>query len=138
MRTGRESGAGLLIASAVVIKSYAVLFVPYLIARRKTASIVPVVIGLGVALLAPAALYGFEGNAALLEDWWRTVTETTAPNLLDRNNVSAAPVFTRSLGPGRHAEALAAASVLALIAAAAFVFVRRSGLFPKAWKSDFC
>jgi Glycosyltransferase family 87 len=64
MRTGRESGAGLLIASAVVIKSYAVLFVPYLIARRKTASIVPVVIGLGVALLAPAALYGFEGNAA--------------------------------------------------------------------------
>jgi Glycosyltransferase family 87 len=132
MLTGRERGAGFLMAAAVIVKPYAVLFLPYLVARGKTASIVMVVIGLGLALLAPAALYGFEGNSALLQDWWRTVTGTTAPNLLDRNNVSAASVFTRSLGPSRLAEALAAATVMALIAAAAFVFVRRSRLtFPE-------
>jgi hypothetical protein len=132
MQTGRESAAGLLIAAAVVVKPYAVLFLPYLIVRRKTSSIVTVVVGLVVAFLAPAILYGLDGNAALLKEWWRTVTETTAPNLMDRNNVSAASVFTRSLGPGRPAELLATASVLALLLSAGFVFARRSNLaFPE-------
>jgi hypothetical protein len=109
-----------------------VLFLPYLVVRRNTASIATVVVGLGLAFLAPTILYGFEGNAALLKAWWRTVTETTAPNLMDWNNVSAASVFTRALGPGRPAELLAATSVLVLLSAVAFVFARRSGIgFPE-------
>ena len=46
-------------------------------------------------------------NTPLLGEWWRTVSETTAPNLLDFNNVSAASVFTRWLGPGPTAQTLA-------------------------------
>jgi hypothetical protein len=128
MRIGQELAAGLLVAAAVVVKPYAVLLVPYLAARRKPASLAGVGIGMAVALLLPATLYGFAGNARLLSEWWRTVTDTTAPNLADYNNVSAASVFARWLGPGPTAEALATALVLALLAVAGIVFLKRSGV----------
>jgi hypothetical protein len=128
MRGRSESAAGLLVAAAIVVKPYAVLFLPYLVARRRLPSIVAACAGLVAALLLPAAFYGVEGNAELLRQWWTTVTETTAPNLLDMNNVSAMSVFTRMLGPGRTAEVLALMLVLVLLAAAALVFVRRRGL----------
>jgi hypothetical protein len=132
MRTSSEAVAGLLIAGAIVVKPYAVLFLPYLLARGKVASIATASGGLVVALLTPAIVYGFDGNLTLLGDWWATVTTTTAPNLLDFNNVSAMSVFTRMLGPGRTAEALALLLVLAVLASAAVVFAKRRGLpFPE-------
>ena len=100
MRAGREMAAGLLVAVAVVVKPYAVLLMPYLAARRRFGSLAGAGIGLGIALLLPIVAYGFSGNLTLLGEWWRTVTETTAPNLMDFNNVSAASVFARWLGPG--------------------------------------
>jgi hypothetical protein len=82
--------------------------------------------GLGAALMLPALVYGFAGNRQLLGEWWRTVTETTAPNLMDFNNVSAASVFARWLGPGPTAQALATAMVAALLAVAVAVFAMRA------------
>jgi hypothetical protein len=128
MRTGRELAGGLFVAAAVVVKPYAVLLVPYLAARRQLRSLLGVAIGMAIALLLPVLSYGYEGNLRLLGDWWRTVTETTAPNLLDFNNVSAASVFTRWLGPGPTAQALAAGTVLVLLCVAAVVFARRAGV----------
>lgn len=125
MQTGRESAAGLLTAAAIVVKPYALLFVPYLLARRRLASVASMGVGLGLALLLPAIIYGFSGNGDLLLGWWRTVTDTTMPNLLDANNVSAASVFARWIGPGPTASALSTATVLLLLAMAAFVFTRR-------------
>ena len=81
MRSGREVSAGALVALAIVIKPYAVLFLPWLVARRRLPSVVSACVGLAVVLALPAALYGWEGNAALHREWWRTVIETTAPNL---------------------------------------------------------
>jgi hypothetical protein len=126
MQAGREVAAGLLIAGAIVLKPYAVLLLPWLVARRRPPALAGAAIGTVVALLLPVPVYGFQGNAHLLADWWRTVTNTTAPNLSDFNNVSAASVFARWLGPGPAAQALAAALVLALLAVAAAVFFRRS------------
>ena len=83
---------------------------PYLAARRRFGSLAGAALGLGIALLLPVLAYGFSGNLTLLGEWWRTVTETTAPNLMDFNNVSAASVFARWLGPGPTASVLAAAA----------------------------
>jgi hypothetical protein len=133
MRAGQEMVAGLLIAGAVVVKPYAVLLVPYLAARRQIGSLAGVAIGLAAALALPALVYGFDGNLTLLDQWWRTVTDTTAPNLMDFNNVSAASVFARWLGPGPVAQALAAALMTALLGVAAAVFARRPRVqFPEA------
>ena len=126
MRAGREVSAGLLISAALVLKPYAVLLLPWLAARRRAAALAGAAIGTAVALLLPVAVYGFDGNIHLLQEWWRTVTDTTAPNLGDFNNVSAASVFARWLGPGPLAQALAAALVCALLAVAVAVFLKRS------------
>lgn len=126
MRAGREVAAGLLIAGAIVLKPYAVLLLPWLVGRRRLPALAGAAMGTVVALLLPVLVYGFEGNAQLLAEWWRTVTDTTAPNLADLNNVSAASVFARALGPGPAAQALAAVLVLALLGVAAAVFFMRS------------
>jgi hypothetical protein len=126
MQTGREVTAGLLIAGAILLKPYAVLLLPWLIARRRLPALGGAAIGTLVALLLPITVYGVEQNTALLGEWWRTVTSTTAPNLGDVNNVSAASIFARALGPGAAAQALATALVLVLLIAAAAVFLMRS------------
>ena len=126
MQAGREVSAGLLVAAAIVLKPYAVLLLPWLVARRRLPSIAGAAIGTTVALLLPISVYGFEDNAHLLADWWRTVTDTTSSNLGDFNNVSAASVFARWLGPGAAAQALAVALVLTLLTVAAAVFFKRS------------
>ena len=132
MRRGAEPAAGLLIAAAIVVKPYAVLFLPYLAARRRIGSIATAGGGLLAALLLPAVVYGFNGNAALLLEWWATVSGTTAPNLVDFNNVSAMSVFTRALGAGRVANVLALALVVALLASAGYAFMLRRGIvFPE-------
>ena len=125
LRRGREPGAGLLIALAVVIKPYAVIVLPWLAARRAVAAAVFASGGLGAALLVPAAVYGVAGNTALHLAWWRTVTESTAPNLLNPDNVSLAAMFAKWIGPGRPAAIMAAVSGVLLLALAAAVVALR-------------
>ncbi len=133
IKAKRENVAGALVALAIVIKPYAVLFVPWLIARRKVDSIAAACLGLGAVLLLPAVVYGFAGNIALHREWWRTVTETTAPNLSVYDNVSLAAMSFRLLGPGDLSAQVAYAVGLVLLAVAAVVFLLRRGVrFPEA------
>ena len=101
MKAKREVLAGVLVVLAIVIKPYAVLFVPWLIARRQLPSIASACAGLALVLVLPAALYGWDGNVSLHREWWRTVTETTAPNLSNSDNVSLAGNVLPLGWPGR-------------------------------------
>lgn len=133
LRSGREASAGLLIALAIVIKPYAVIFLPWLLVRRKMVSIVSATIALAAVLVLPVPLYGVGGNTALLREWWWTVSRSTAPNLLSPDNVSLAAMYAKWLGPGVMASALAAAtSVALLLTAAAVIARRRDQEFPEA------
>ena len=125
---GRPTQAGLLVALAVVIKPYAVIFVPWFAAQRATRALVAALAGIMVALLLPVALYGLQGTIDLHEDWWRTVTESTAPNLLNADNVSLAGMYAKWFGPGRAAASLTVATSVALLGAAALVFALRRGV----------
>ena len=132
MKRGQEASAGALVALAIVIKPYAVLFLPWLVGRRQIASIGAACVGLVVVLLLPAALYGWSGNISLHQEWWRTVSETTAPNLSVYDNVSLAAMFFRWVGPGPLSARLAYGSAVVLLAIAALVFVKRRGVtFPE-------
>jgi arabinofuranan 3-O-arabinosyltransferase len=133
IKANREAAAGALVALAIVIKPYAILFVPWLLARRKLPSIGAACAGLAAALVLPVAVYGFEGNIELHREWWRTVTETTAPNLSVYDNVSLAAMFYRWVGPGELSARLAYAAALVLLTVAATVFFWRRGVvFPEA------
>jgi hypothetical protein len=133
MRAGREAPAGALIAFAFVVKPYAAIFLPWLAARRQIVSIATAALGVLLILLLPIPSYGWDGTLGLYRDWWRTVSESTAPNLLNPDNVSVAAMWAKWLGIGRPAELLAIATSLVLLAMAAIVIGRRSGVaFPEA------
>jgi Glycosyltransferase family 87 len=133
IKTQRETLAGALVVVAVVIKPYAILFLPWLIARRQLGSIAAACVGLGIALLLPAVVYGMEGNVLLHREWWRTVTETTAPNLAVYDNISLAAMSFRWVGPGALSAQLAYRAGLVLLAVAGLVFLMRRGVrFPEA------
>ncbi|HET7221413.1 MAG TPA: glycosyltransferase family 87 protein [Vicinamibacterales bacterium] len=132
IKAGREGEAGALIALAIVIKPYAVLFLPWLVARRQLMSVSAAFIGLAVALALPAIVYGFDGNVHLHREWWRTVTETTAPNLSVYDNVSLAGMYFRWVGPGPLQAQLAYGTAALLLALTAIVFLLRRGVrFPE-------
>ena len=128
MRKSRDAEAGLLLALAVVVKPYAVIFVPWLAARRNRVALLTMVAGMAVFLALPAVRYGWSGNIALLRDWWQTVTATTAPNLVNPDNVSLSAMFTKWLGPESPAGRLAAIASVVLLVVAAVVIAGRGAL----------
>ena len=132
LRYGHEAVSGALLAIAIVVKPYAILFVPWILARRRAASIAALGIGILVLLALPAAVYGISGDIDLHRAWWKTVTESTAPNLTNADNVSIAAMWAKWIGIGRTAAVLSAISGAALLGTAAFVFVRRRAIrFPE-------
>ena len=125
---GRDIAAGALLAAATIVKPYAILFLPYLVARRKWSGVA----GFGAVLIGalglPAARYGWSGNLEQLHGWWTVVTTSTAPNLAGQDNVSIAGMFAAWMGVGPAAAALAAATALALVLACAWAVWRGSRL----------
>src|SRR5512135_559264 len=53
-RAGREATAGALLAGATIVKPYAILFLPYLVARRRGRAVAGFAVVLLAALLLPA------------------------------------------------------------------------------------
>lgn len=132
LKTKREALGGALTAVAVAMKPYGVILVPWLIARRQLRAVFAALLGLLAIVLLPAIVYGFAGNIELHQAWWETVTSTTAPNLLNPDNVSVSALYTRWLGPSSLTTLLASLTSLGLIGLVVWVFLRRRGLqFPE-------
>ena len=128
MASGRDAAAGALLALAVVVKPYAAMFLPWIAVRRSRAAFAAMIGGLAILLLLPAARYGWQGNLQLLGDWWHTVTATTAPNLVNPDNVSLRAMFTKWLGPDSPAPLLAAGLTAILLGLAGIVMAGRGNL----------
>lgn len=132
MKTKRDLLAATLIVLSIAIKPYGALLLPVVVARRQRVGIVAAAIGCLLLLLLPVPLYGWSGTVDLHESWWETVTETTAPNLLNPDNVSLASLYAKWLGMTFLSTILAAASALGLLAAVMMVFLRRRSIpFPE-------
>jgi hypothetical protein len=117
--------AGALVAAAVMVKPYALIFLPWLAARRDWRAIGAALAGIAIGLALPVVGYGIDGTIALHAAWWRTVAISTPPNLLNADNVSLAGMYAKWLGIGSTSAALAAATALALLAAAGVMLVSR-------------
>ena len=125
---GREAAAGTLTALAIVVKPYAVIFLPWLVARRRLTSIAVAVLGCAFILALPSLRYGVHGTIQLHEEWWVTVTASTAPNLTNADNVSIAAMWAKWMGAGRVATVLTAVTSAIALVLAATVLGRRKGL----------
>jgi hypothetical protein len=121
----RRITAGALIGLAVFVKPYALVFLPWLAWAQGLTALLVFSGVLVAGLVFPAAAYGWSGNLHLIADWYRTVTDTTMPNLLLPENISLATMWAKWIGPGRAASTLAAVTASALLAVAAGVAVKR-------------
>ena len=123
---GRGLAAGGLIAAGVFIKPYALVLLPWLVWTQGWRPLMPFAIVVTAGLALPAVSYGWERNIALLQGWYRTVADTTAPNLLAHENISLASMWAKWLHPGPLASLLALGSAVATVGAGLFVIQRRA------------
>ena len=124
----RQGPAGWLFALAVIIKPYGVLFLPWLAAQGAIRALATAAAGMVLALILPAPFYGWQDAIALHRDWWRTVSTSTAPNLLNADNVSLAAMYAKWIGSGTVSTALAAGTAAGLLALATVTSLRRRGV----------
>jgi Glycosyltransferase family 87 len=117
--------AGALVGLAVFVKPYALIVFPWLLVAQgwRAAAMACVVVATG--LLLPAAVYGWHGNLDLLRAWLRTVSDSTAPNLLGNDNVSIAAMWAKWLGPGPLASRLALLTLVGTLVLVILVWQRR-------------
>jgi hypothetical protein len=119
--------AGACVAVAVFIKPYAMLFVPWLAWTLGLEAVLSFAIVFAVGLIAPATVYGWQGNIDELHGWYRIVVSTTPPNLTLPENISFAALWTKWIGVSRTAMMLAAATTAIAFAAVAYVARRFTG-----------
>jgi hypothetical protein len=117
--------AGGLIGVAAFVKPYALVLLPWLGLTYGIAAAGVCLAVVAAGLVLPAAVYGWAGNIELLTAWWRTVTVSTAPNLLVNDNISLAAMWAKWVGPGTAASLLASVSSAAVLGLAAAVWLRR-------------
>jgi len=125
VRKGRTALAGALVGVGMFVKPYAIVMLPWLALVAGLPAVATFAGVVAALLVLPAAVYGWHGNLDLLAAWYRTVTDTTAPNLLLRENISLAALWAKWISPGRPASALAALSAVALIGLWALLFSKR-------------
>ena len=122
---GRHWLSGVLVGLAVFVKPYALIFVPWLwFAAGWT--------GLGAAcattlagLALPALVYGWAGNIEQVRGWYGTVTQTTAPNILNHDNASFASTWSKWLGVGPRAMRWSMVTSALAVAIASTMLIRR-------------
>ncbi len=127
-RAGRDGVAGASLAAATIVKPYAILFLPYLLVRRRWRSAASFLTVTLVALVIPALRYGWTGNLAQLQGWWDIVTTSTAPNLAGQDNISIAGMYAAWLGVGPVASWLSAGTALLLVLACARAILQGSSV----------
>jgi len=119
--------AGVLVGLGVFVKVYAAILLPWLWLAAGGPGVVAAGLVILAGLFLPAAVYGWQGNLDQISAWYRTVSETTAPNLLNPENVSAAAMWTKWIGPGDPAKWLAIGTgTLALLLPALAMSRRRA------------
>ena len=124
-RHQRSLVAGAAIAAGVFVKPYALVMVPWLALTQGWRPMIPFTGVLALGLLLPTVSYGWDGNLALMFEWYRTVTETIGPNLLGAENMSFASMWAKWIGAGRTAAVLALASTVAVVGGGLLMLSRR-------------
>jgi len=122
---GARRLAGVLVAAGVFVKPYALILLPWLWLTAGAPGVMAFASVLLIGLALPALVYGWTGNLDQIAGWYRTVTDTSAPNLLVKENISFATGWAKWIGVGALAERLAVVTSAAALVVAGFVMARR-------------
>ncbi len=125
VQNGQAWRAGALVGAGIFVKPYAVILLPWLLPAAGLTAVLAAGTVMAAGLAAPIVTYGWQGNLDQVVAWYRTVTDTTAPNLLQPENVSLATMWAKWIGVGPPATALALATAAAAGAVVVWVIARR-------------
>jgi hypothetical protein len=125
MQVDQPGLAGALVGIGIFIKPYAIVLLPWLAVAAGVVGLSVALSVLAVGLFLPAMAYGWSGNLHEIVAWYRTVTETSAPNLLVAENISLATMWAKWLGPGALATRLAVGTGVATVVLTAVTMARR-------------
>jgi hypothetical protein len=112
-----EAIAGCLWGAATAVKPYTLVFLPYLILRKRYRALAAGVGVIAASLVLPGFYYGYRGSLRVLGEWVNGLSASTPPLLTSQDNVSVFACASKALGhQGAAAAALgaAAAGVLGL------------------------
>ena len=126
--SSRPALAAAVFVAAVVVKPYAVLFLPWVALLGRGRAMASATIGMAGVFIAPVGMYGVQRTIDLHREWWATVTTSTTPNLTNPDNVSLAAFSAKWLGIGSTASVVAALLSLVVLALVVFVVWRGRGL----------
>jgi hypothetical protein len=122
---GSPIAAGVLVAVGVFVKPYALILVPWLWVVAGLQGLFAFGLVTTAGLFLPAMAYGWRGNLDQLAGWYRTVTVTSAPNLLVKENISFGTMWARWIGATPLAANLGLATTAAAGALATVMVLRR-------------
>jgi hypothetical protein len=124
----RDVSASGLFVGAIAVKPYAIVFLPWLAFVRRRRAMIASVAGLAALLALPVVVYGPTQTVTLHQEWWTTVSESTAPNLTNNDNVSVAGMLAKWLGTGSAAVKLTLLLNGLLVVVAGMVILRGRGI----------
>ena len=105
---------GLFLGFSLIFKPYGLVFLPYLILKKRFK---PIASGLGtvlIGLILPVIFYGLRGNIVVLKEWQKTLSQST-PGLIDQYDNASIFAFFLKIVPDESREL-------------AFIFIICSGL----------
>ena len=119
--------AGAYVGTAVALKPYAALFIPYFVVQRQMWSLFAATAVLIAALAIPSIFYGFEGNLTVLRQWAGTLRQSTPTLLTNIDNVSILAFFAKWTGDPARAQVIGALVIAGLGVLTLIVIVRGRG-----------
>jgi alpha-1,2-mannosyltransferase len=119
-----ETWAGLFWGLAVALKPYALIFLPYLVLKRKARALVSGAVFLVLAFLMPSFYYGLAGNVTVHKEWIKTLSQSTPQLLTSQDNASLLAMFAKWTGRP-HLSVQLWAVCLVLLAGFLFTIIRK-------------
>jgi hypothetical protein len=98
LRSGNDRAAGLILALAISVKPYALIFLPYLVIKRRPRAWAWALAGLAVCSMMPALRYGVGPTIDLYREWFSTLGDSTPTLLASQDNVSLFGFYAKWLG----------------------------------------
>ena len=115
MPSQKDIFVGLLWGVATALKPYALIFLPYLLLKKKWKSLLTGLAFLFFALLIPIAFYGWRGNINILREWILTLSRSTKALLNSQDNISIIAFFMKWTG-NQNISLLISGLVIAILA----------------------
>jgi len=119
-----EMWAGLFWGLAVALKPYALIFLPYLVLKRKARPLVSGAVFLVLAFLMPAFYYGLAGNVTVHKEWIKTLSQSTPRLLTSQDNASLLAMLAKWTGRP-HLSVQLWAACLVLLGGFLFYIIRK-------------